>query len=106
MLPREGMRMHCSQAHMLVQHVHRMAQLPREHGAVAGMHPVLQAAKRGVALRCYICLGLRGCSVCGVVQLDNARREDRAHRSLDYDSHLGLERDPITREITQTASHT
>jgi hypothetical protein len=44
--------------------------------------------------------------VCGVVQLDNARREDRAHRSLDYDSHLGLERDPITREITQTASHT
>lgn len=40
------------------------------------------------------------------LQLDNARREDRAHRSLDYDSHLGLERDPISREILHTASHT
>lgn len=37
---------------------------------------------------------------------DNARREDRAHRSLDYDSHLGLERDPISREIVHTATHT
>ena len=41
-----------------------------------------------------------------LLQLDNARREDRAHRSLDYDSHLGLERDPITREILHTATHT
>ena len=39
-------------------------------------------------------------------QADYALREDRAHRSLDYDSHLGLERDPISREILHTASHT
>lgn len=41
-----------------------------------------------------------------VTQADNALREDRAHRSLDYDSHLGLERDPVSREILHTASHT
>ena len=41
-----------------------------------------------------------------IMQADNAKREDRAHRSLDYDSHLGLERDPVSREILHTASHT
>ena len=40
------------------------------------------------------------------VQEDTARREDRAHRSLDYDSHMGVERDPISREIVHTATHT
>lgn len=40
------------------------------------------------------------------LQEDSARREDRAHRSLDYDSHMGVERDPISREIVNTATHT
>lgn len=40
------------------------------------------------------------------VQVDNARRVDRARRSLDYDSHMGVERDPISREIISTATHT
>ena len=39
-------------------------------------------------------------------QADVERRKDRALRDPDYDSHLGLERDPISREIISTASHT
>ncbi len=54
------------------------------------------------------CLCAVGCAdrLVSVVQMDNARREDRARRSLDYDSHMGVERDPISREIISTASHT
>ena len=31
---------------------------------------------------------------------------DRALRDPDYDSHLGLQRDPETREIVTVAQHT
>jgi len=41
-----------------------------------------------------------------LLQADVERRKDRALRDPDYDSHLGLERDPISREIINTASHT
>ena len=41
-----------------------------------------------------------------VAQEDKARRADRLERDPDYDSHLGLARDPVTREIIQTAEHT
>ena len=41
-----------------------------------------------------------------LLQADVDRRKDRALRDLDYDSHLGIERDPISREIISTASHT
>ena len=41
-----------------------------------------------------------------LLQADVERRKDRALRDLDYDSHLGIERDPISREIISTASHT
>ena len=34
---------------------------------------------------------------------DAARRQDARERSIDYDSSLGLERDPVTREITASA---
>lgn len=34
------------------------------------------------------------------VELDKARRRDRLLRDPDYDQHLGVERDPITREVT------
>ncbi|CAL5228724.1 g11909 [Coccomyxa viridis] len=40
------------------------------------------------------------------IEADVERRKDRALRDLDYDSHLGIERDPISREIISTASHT
>ena len=32
-------------------------------------------------------------------QEDTWRREDRKLRSVDYDSHLGVQRDPITRDV-------
>lgn len=40
------------------------------------------------------------------IEVDKARREDRLVREPDYDQHLGLERDPITREITAVAQST
>lgn len=45
------------------------------------------------------------CALCSL-QEDVQRRKDRALRDIDYDSHLGIERDPISREIISTASHT
>lgn len=38
--------------------------------------------------------------------VDAQNREDRLERDPDYDSHMGIERDPITREITAQASST
>ena len=35
----------------------------------------------------------------GALAADAARREDGRERSADYDSHLGIARDPVTREI-------
>lgn len=35
--------------------------------------------------------------------VDAARRRDARERSLDYDSQTGVERDPVTREITASA---
>ena len=35
---------------------------------------------------------------------DAARREDGRERSADYDSHLGIARDPVTREIINNPS--
>lgn len=43
---------------------------------------------------------------CVWVQADKEAREDRAQRDPDYDSHLGIERDPVTREITHVAAST
>lgn len=40
------------------------------------------------------------------VQADKDAREDRANRDPDYDSHLGIERDPVTREIKHIAAST
>ena len=40
------------------------------------------------------------------LQADKDAREDRLQRDPDYDSHLGIERDPITREITHVAAST
>ena len=40
------------------------------------------------------------------VELDKARRRDRQLRDPDYDSHMGLMRDPVTREVVTTATHT
>lgn len=40
------------------------------------------------------------------LQIDKEAREDRLQRDPDYDSHLGIERDPITREITHVAEST
>lgn len=40
------------------------------------------------------------------MQADKDAREDRANRDPDYDSHLGIERDPVTREITHVAAST
>ncbi|KAK9834463.1 hypothetical protein WJX74_002225 [Apatococcus lobatus] len=37
------------------------------------------------------------------IQEDKQKREDRALRDPDYDSHLGVARDPVTREIIATA---
>ena len=37
------------------------------------------------------------------MQEDKLKREDRALRDPDYDSHLGVARDPVTREIVATA---
>ena len=37
------------------------------------------------------------------MQEDKQKREDRALRDPDYDSHLGVARDPVTREIVATA---
>ena len=39
-------------------------------------------------------------------QIDKDRRRDARERDPDYDSHLGLERDPITREITNSSGTT
>ena len=39
-------------------------------------------------------------------QIDKDAREDRLERDPDYDSHLGIERDPITREIKHIAAST
>lgn len=50
------------------------------------------------------------CHVCALtffaLQADKDAREDRLQRDPDYDSHLGIERDPITREITHVAAST
>ena len=40
------------------------------------------------------------------LQHDKDLREDRAMRDPDYDSHLGIERDPVTREIVNVAAST
>lgn len=40
------------------------------------------------------------------VEHDKDLREDRAMRDPDYDSHLGIERDPVTREIVNVAAST
>ncbi len=40
------------------------------------------------------------------MQIDKDAREDRLERDPDYDSHLGIERDPVTREITHVAAST
>ncbi len=40
------------------------------------------------------------------LQIDKDAREDRLERDPDYDSHLGIERDPVTREITHVAAST
>lgn len=40
------------------------------------------------------------------IQIDKDAREDRLERDPDYDSHLGIERDPITREIKHIAAST
>lgn len=40
------------------------------------------------------------------IQIDKERRRDARERDPDYDSHLGLERDPITREITNSSGTT
>ncbi|KAK9829503.1 hypothetical protein WJX72_006243 [[Myrmecia] bisecta] len=40
------------------------------------------------------------------IEEDKAKRLDRAQRDPDYDSHLGLERDPVSRAILHTADHT
>ncbi|KAL3152929.1 hypothetical protein ABBQ38_012232 [Trebouxia sp. C0009 RCD-2024] len=40
------------------------------------------------------------------IEADKDAREDRLQRDPDYDSHLGIERDPITREITHVAAST
>ncbi|EIE20136.1 gamma-carbonic anhydrase [Coccomyxa subellipsoidea C-169] len=65
-----------------------IAQAANDYAALAAVH----AAENGKGME--------------EILLDNARREDRARRSLDYDSHMGVERDPISREIISTASHT
>ena len=46
------------------------------------------------------------CTKCHALQADKDAREDRLQRDPDYDSHLGIERDPITREITHVAAST
>eukprot|EP00884_Botryococcus_braunii_P011654 jgi/Botrbrau1/2048/Bobra.0047s0024.2 len=40
------------------------------------------------------------------ILVDIDRREDARLRDPDYDSHLGLQRDPVTREVVVQASHT
>ncbi|KAK9805832.1 hypothetical protein WJX73_005660 [Symbiochloris irregularis] len=40
------------------------------------------------------------------IEEDKERRQDRMERDPDYDSHLGVARDPVTREVIQTAEHT
>ena len=49
---------------------------------------------------------LPACPDCLALQADKEAREDRLQRDPDYDSHLGIERDPITREITHVAAST
>jgi hypothetical protein len=44
----------------------------------------------------------RGC----VLQIDTDRRDDARLRDPDYDSHLGVLRDPVTREVVVQATHT
>jgi hypothetical protein len=41
-----------------------------------------------------------------LLQIDTDRREDARLRDPDYDSHLGIKRDPVTREVVVQASHT
>lgn len=40
------------------------------------------------------------------IEMDKARREDRLQRDPDYDGHLGVERDPVSREIIKVAEST
>lgn len=40
------------------------------------------------------------------VELDKARRADRALRDPDFDAQQGIERDPLTREVTRVATTT
>ena len=58
-------------------------------------------------LPCYDCmlLAVPGAGCCRFMALREECR-DRALRDPDYDSHLGLERDPETREIVTVAQHT
>ena len=39
-------------------------------------------------------------------QMDKDKLRDRREREPDYDSHLGIERDPVTREVIQVAGTT
>lgn len=89
------------------------------HGALTGHASTLLSALglTSVSVQVVLVLSLkavldkRGAGVCAeyavhALQADVERRKDRALRDLDYDSHLGIERDPISREIISTASHT
>lgn len=40
------------------------------------------------------------------IEIDKERRRDRDLRDPDYDSHLGVERDPVTREVLRESQST
>jgi len=69
------------------------------HAVVAGRDifamPVVKSACSVIPYRLLMSL-----------QIDKDAREDRLERDPDYDSHLGIERDPVTREITHVAAST
>ena len=61
--------------------------------------PSHRCCQNGVLVLCIL---LRAAAADGVLR----GGRDRALRDPDYDSHLGLQRDPETREIVTVAQHT
>lgn len=68
----------------------------------------LRSAVLSNLLSCNACKQLAhlaaGDMVSWMLQIDKERRRDRQERSADYDSHLGILRDPITREVIKTST--
>ena len=68
--------------------------------------PVMLAGRDMFAMPCHALVKSTSYCLLVFMQIDKDAREDRLERDPDYDSHLGIERDPVTREITHVAAST